>query len=407
MEVRFGRITLRCFILLLWMLTPLAARATDPLPAEGGTPEPAPADTALIAADTLPRRGFFNKIMAYFEGSNQDRTFERKMDFSILPGPHYSSDIGFGLGMVASGLFRIDRADSITPVSNVSLVGDIATSGFWMLGIRGNTFFNKGDFRLDYKISYNTTPEATYWGRGYDMGRRDENESEFRRKEIAVNLDFMWRFARNLYVGAGADFNHFNSKELDTSLLGDMDRETVTSAGPGAFFMYDSRDCITAPYRGWLVKAESSVYPKALGNKRRFSRTELTVDFYHSLWKDAILAYDLHGMYNDGSHVPWTMLAQAGGSSRMRGYYEGRYRDRGIVEFQAELRQRIWRRIGAVAWVGAANVFPSFGRFDIDHTLPDYGAGLRWEFKKRVNVRLDFGFGKEGNAIIFNINEAF
>ena len=36
------------------------------------------------------------------------------------------------------------------------------------------------------------------------------------------------------------------------------------------------------------------------------------------------------------------------------------------------------------------------------------GIGYRWEFKKNVNVRLDYGFGKNGQSgFIFNINEAF
>jgi hypothetical protein len=39
--------------------------------------------------------------------------------------------------------------------------------------------------------------------------------------------------------------------------------------------------------------------------------------------------------------------------------------------------------------------------------LPNYGIGYRWEFKKRVNVRLDWGFGKRQMGVIFSINEAF
>ena len=38
---------------------------------------------------------------------------------------------------------------------------------------------------------------------------------------------------------------------------------------------------------------------------------------------------------------------------------------------------------------------------------PNYGAGLRWELKKRVNVRLDYGFGKKTSGFLLNINEAF
>ncbi len=50
-----------------------------------------------------------------------------------------------------------------------------------------------------------------------------------------------------------------------------------------------------------------------------------------------------------------------GGDIRMRGYYEGRYTDLDMMVAQVELRQRIWRRIGAVVWAGAGNVSPLFG----------------------------------------------
>lgn len=39
--------------------------------------------------------------------------------------------------------------------------------------------------------------------------------------------------------------------------------------------------------------------------------------------------------------------------------------------------------------------------------LPTYGVGLRWEFKHRVNIRIDYGFGKHTRGFIFNVNEAF
>jgi hypothetical protein len=64
--------------------------------------------------------------------------------------------------------------------------------------------------------------------------------------------------------------------------------------------------------------------------------------------------------------------------------------------------------LGVVAWVGAGTIFPKFSKIQLKHILPNMGVGYRWEFKKNVNVRLDYGFGKSGqHSFIFNINEAF
>ncbi|MDR0733882.1 MAG: hypothetical protein LBF08_07485 [Dysgonamonadaceae bacterium] len=39
--------------------------------------------------------------------------------------------------------------------------------------------------------------------------------------------------------------------------------------------------------------------------------------------------------------------------------------------------------------------------------LVTYGIGLRWEFKHNVNLRIDYGFGKQTGGFVFNIGEAF
>ena len=101
------------------------------------------------------------------------------------------------------------------------------------------------------------------------------------------------------------------------------------------------------------------------------------------------------------------MLSELGGSRRMRGYYKGRYRDKNSAVLQVELRQKIYRRHGVAMWAAAGNVFPDFKRISFAHTLPEIGIGYRFEFKNRINIRLDMGVGRNGTGINFNVNEAF
>ena len=66
-------------------------------------------DSLNNTTDTL-KNGFFHRFYRYFEQSNKVKE-EKKFDFSIIGGPHFSSDTKLGLGVVASGLFRkIGRA---------------------------------------------------------------------------------------------------------------------------------------------------------------------------------------------------------------------------------------------------------------------------------------------------------
>ena len=334
----------------------------------------------------IKKNNFFRKFYTYFRTANEDKTQEKDFDFSIIGGPHYSSTVKLGLGIVAAGLYRVDKNDLSIPPSNVSFFGDVTTTGFYLLGVRGNTLFTGGKYRLDFNTYFFSFPSA-FWGIGYDSATYGK-AGAYKRLQNQVKVDFMVRVAKDIEQLRGENPLNIN-------------------AGLGVFLMYDSRDFITNAYRGIYFKAEQRFFPSFMGNRETFYRTEVQWNAYHPLWKGAVMAYDVHGMFNYGN-PPWTMLALMGGSSRMRGYYEGRYRDNNLIEAQVELRQKVYGRNGIVIWGGAGNVFPSFSKFNGAHTLPNYGIGYRWEFKKRVNVRLDYGFGLRGQkSFMFGINEAF
>ena len=136
-------------------------------------------------------------------------------------------------------------------------------------------------------------------------------------------------------------------------------------------------------------------------------KTTLTIDYFQPLWKDAVMAVDLYGMYS-GKDTPWPLRAELGeGGSRMRGFYAGRYIDNNQLNAQLELRQRIIKRVGVVAWIGYGGVFESFDRLSWDNMLLNYGAGVRFELKHNVNLRVDFGFGRDTFGVVFNMGEAF
>lgn len=361
---------------------------------------------ATVAADTTVRKkGFINKVLAYFNDANKT-DYSKKFDFSIIGGPHYSTDTKLGLGLVAAGLYRTDRNDTILPPSNMSLFGDVSTVGFYMLGVRGLHIFPHDKYRLDYTLYFYSFP-CKYWGIGYANGNNDANETEMNRWQAQAKASFMFRVAPSTYIGPMLTFDFIEGKDIkNPELLEGMDRIT-RNTGVGLTFVYDSRDVTTNPKRGFYVNLSQCFRPKFMGNDYAFSTTDLRFNTYRRVWKGGIIATDLRSQLNFGN-PSWGMMALLGNSYSMRGYYEGRYRDKHKIEAQVELRQHVWKRNSVVAWVGAGTVFNKFSSMRMGHVLPNFGIGYRWEFKKDVNVRLDYGFGKNGQSgFIFNINEAF
>ncbi len=384
-----------------------AAPARDTLPADPPaftyTPLPEPAAAPAVR----------NRFVNYFARANQDRTFVKKIDFTFAGGPGYSKNTSLSLGVLAAGLYRIDRTDSLTPPSDISIFGNVSIIGCYALGVRGNTLFSHNRHKINYTLMFSSQPRDM-WGVGYAAGR-DNRPSNYTEKQYKVHVNYMYQVLPHTYVGAKLNFEHTAGRKFDTesaayrSMLEHMPglRHRYTATGLGVLVEYDSRDFIPNPYRGVYLSLHGTWFPRALGDcGKGLLRTTVTLDGYQQVWNGGILAADLYGEVNS-SGTPWPMLARPGGMWRLRGYYQGRYVDNDMITFQVELRQRIWRRIGCTVWGGAGNVFPRFDRFDWGQTLPNYGIGFRWELKKRVNVRLDYGFGRKTGGFLMNLNEAF
>lgn len=351
------------------------------------------------------KKPFFRRIIDYFGESSTDKTFEKKIDFTFIGGPSYSKETELGLGLIAAGLYRLDRTDSVTVPSDVSIYATASTAGFYKIGVSGNNIFRENRNRITYDLSFASQP-TDYWGIGYLAGAYNPRSS-YIDKRYKAEIRYLHEVAKGFFVGASVKAQYINGIKFDRLEYIEGEKTSNTTTGIGAIVEYDTRDFIPNPYKGVYLSLEAQWLPEFLGSlDKGLWRATFTANGYTRLWKDCILATELYSEFN-APGTPWSMLARMGGSRRMRGYYEGQYNDNYMITFQAELRQRIWRRIGAVAWGGAGNVFHCFNDFKWNQTLPNYGIGLRWEFKKRVNIRIDYGFGKHTSGFLFNINEAF
>ena len=367
-------------------------------------------DTTTIRTEQQPdtvkkKKGLINWVLDYLNNTNKNKN-HKKFDFSVLPGPHFSSDTGLGLGIIGMGLYRQDRRDTISQPSNVSIFGDITTKSSYTVGIFGTHVFPYDKGRIDYEIAANYFKEK-FWGIGYEMGNNDANEGLMKRWKIGAKANFLWEVARNVFIGPSLTYDFADILEIDRpELLGGQDRH-VWNIGVGFSLAYDSRDIMTRPTRGVYLNVTQLFRPKFLGSGYAYATTDFRFNTYARLWEGAVIGGDLRGTLNFGN-PSWATMSLLGNSSTMRGYYKGRYRDKHILQTQVELRQHIWHRNGVVIWGGLGTVFHKFSAIHAERLLPNWGIGYRWEFKKNGNVRLDYGFGKCGmQGFVFNINEAF
>lgn len=349
------------------------------------------------------RRNFVTRIIDYISKTNQPDT-TKKLDISILGGPYYSSENKLGLGLIAAGLYRRNPRDSV--ISQLNLYGNASISGYYKFGIDGIQYLGRTSNRLIYDASFESNPDK-FWGIGYSANCRNDNETSYKKWHARLDCSFLIRMPlNNLYIGPHLLIDYLIGHDIDDmTLWNNQCRHTFTNS-VGFKVEYDTRDSRFNARKGIYVGIDQMFAPRFFGNKYAFSSTEINLNGYTGVWKGGVLAFCLSSRMTYGN-TPWGLMSKIGGSYCMRGYWEGRYNDKCSAYATIELRQNIYRRHGVAVWAGIGEVYSKPHEIFRGHPLPNAGFGYRWEFKKDVNLRVDFGFGYRQYGIIFNINEAF
>lgn len=364
------------------------------------------------------RKGW-NRFVQYVMDSATDQSFEKRVDMTFVPALYYSNSTSLGLAVLASGLYRLDKTNRNIPASNFSVYATASITGFYRVGVDGCNIFRNDNQRIVYNAEFFSQP-TSFWGVGYGAAMTNASVLYLASRTM-VDCRFLQKVTRGLYIGVGADFNYhfgrFGGKRYvaEDDFLTRLDGERVVynATGISLFVEFDSRDAVSNPQRGVYISAQAKVRPKGMSNiGTTLWSGRLTFNYYQRLWRGAVLAFDLRGEINSKG-TPWVYNATIGGLHSMRGYYSGRFNDLCAITLQAELRQNIYKRLGAVAWGGAGNVFSDFRSFSWRETLPTYGVGVRFELKNGSNLRLDYGFGSRDHrgklihGAVFSLNEAF
>ena len=187
------------------------------------------------------------------------------------------------------------------------------------------------------------------------------------------------------------------SRDFDTS-------PDVRSAGLGATVEYDSRDMPLNSYSGRYFKVEALFNDEAIGSSETYQSYSLAFKSYHEVSKSVVIAWELQGCQRVGAAPLWDACRIS-----LRGFSATDYLGKVSASGQAEARWRLGKRWGMVGFAGAGKVGNSFSGLDDRELIPSYGVGLRFMVlkAKRVNMRLDFAWSEDNDAIHFSVGEAF
>ena len=337
-----------------------------------------------------------------------DTAKESHHRFQIIPLPviFYTPETKIAYGILGVCLFR---TDSTARTSNVDFA-IIHTQNAQTVIEPTYTIFTKHEkYLIRGMLLYTKYPELYY---GIGPGTTDAQEELISYKSLRAYNRFLRKIKPGWFVGIQQQyFKTFDvSRSTDRpvpnqTLIGDLG--SVVN-GIGLASVVDTRDNIYSPVRGWYADVSFMKYTGLLGSQFEFTNYLFDIRHYRSLSHNTVLAGQFYLNMNIGE-VPFKQAATLGGSTLLRGYYNGRYRDNNAIIIQAELRQRLIGRVGGVAFAGVGDVAHRPGDLFASDMKMTGGLGLRYLIsrKEHLNIRVDAAVGNNTHGFYINISEAF
>jgi hypothetical protein len=408
------------------LLFGLAARAGEAVPA--GTPDStvaAMSDSAALAADSssVPQRDFFDLLNEYVlhrrvepEAGGTTRT---GLSWAFLPTFNYNPVYGFAVGAMVSGAGR--RGIKSTRYSQLSISGNVSTTGQIQAQVRGDVFSPSGDYLLKVDFRYLDTSRST-WGLGPLSADQEEYPMEF---DLVRTYATAYRRASGpVFIGVGYHYDRFynivdvRADEGETTPVTIYNQGILTSTvatGVSLNVLGDTRDNLANPSSGYYLSGSFRGYISDFGSNHNWQEFWAEMRVYPHLPRQSrnVLAFWLYSWMSFGK-APYLNLPSNGWDTYgrgARGYLQGRIRGSSQIYLESEYRWSLTRDglWGMVAFMNATGTTDensgTFGRTDWGG-----GVGLRVKLNKHsnTNVTIDHGWGKAGSKGFFlGMSEVF
>ena len=353
------------------------------------------------------------------QAKRQQKIAEGKGLITPFGAPAYTPEMG--LTFTVGGIWSFKTAPTHTDLqrSNIPFSAGAGLSGSTFASLRPTIYFASNKLRWYGDWAYKDMPD-NYWGIGsYNAIHTPMSDSTtaYHRTWLMAKNTFVYEVWNNFFAGLMIDYNYTRGSDPSPVVAADPNymiyNDRPLNSGIGLVFQYDTRDIPTNAWSGVFVGLEASRYSTSLGGDNNYTAVIIDYRQYKNVGrKGQTIAWQFKSRLTDGE-VPYGEMSQLGTPFDLRGYTWGRFRDESLMFLIVEYRHMFPSKAdpseiskhGIVAWVGSGTITPRLG--DAEHFLPNFGIGYRLEVQPRMNVRIDFGIGRETSGVYMNFNEAF
>lgn len=325
-----------------------------------------------------------------------------KGNFLVVPIPLSNPTLGTGL-ILGAGYFYPQTVEqkAAQPASVTGAAGMYTSNDSYALGIGQASYWNEDKWRFKGGAGYadlKLTLLAPSGGASAQEADWDV-EGGFFTAQISRNVGGDW------YAGIFGQF-----VDIDQSFSFDISSSTfavpseIRSSGLGLNLSFDSRDMPSNAYTGRYFQLSGLFNSQSLGSDQDYQAYSMSYRAYHLLKPKFVLAWEVAGCDREGSAPLWDACR-----IDLRGFSTTDYMGKSSAYGQAEARLKLSKHWGVVAFAGAGQITSSFTGLSNQDWVPSYGFGLRFMVmqSQRINMRLDYGWSTDSDAVYLAVGEAF
>lgn len=337
--------------------------------------------------------------------------------FMVLPLIINNPTMKTGFGAMPMYFFKFNAEDKLSPPSIVALYGIYSTNKSYVFVPSARLYWNNdknratiigGRFRMNNDFNY-------------ENEQGDDFQLVYSELRNFVTLEYSRKIVGDfylglLYLGTKTKYVFDQGSEEENDFTEDFfNKNGITDnfvSSIGLNISFDNRDYVYYPTSGLTFSVRPKLNREWLGSDSDYIDTDFSAAYFYALSENSILAFAIAGGFATGD-VPFDGYQGYGVRNSLRGYAPGKYKGRHMIASQVEYRRKIYKRWGAVLFAGSGSIWgnekngeESFER----NWLPSAGLGARYMVskEKKINLRLDFAVGVDGNqGLYFGIMEAF
>jgi len=338
-----------------------------------------------------------------------DTTKHKMFDWFAYPFAFYTPEVNLAFGAGGILYFRTSHRKNTRP-SKITLSSYYSINHQYLVYLYPVVFFNRNMDEASAEIYFENKIDKFY---GIGNKAPDIESPAFHYTDFSIIVKFKREFIEDFFATVAYKYMNYHIPDAqENPYLNNDDvygSQGGITSGLGYGLTYDSRDNVFYPIKGNLLEFYALHFSSFFDSDYKFNSFIFDLRSYNALTKDDnIIAIQGYAAITTGK-PPFYELPKLGGQHIMRGYFEGRYRDKDYLTLQVEFRKYLFWKFNGILFLGMGDVGGEFSDFGLKSVKYSYGIGFRYILDKeeKINLRVDIGFGQNTSGFYFGVEEAF